>query len=73
MAYDYPYRLETDVRALTGVVVTTYSIARTGVGIICTGTSFDAMRELVDSANLLATAKAPGECQCSSKGRRQKV
>jgi len=52
MSYDYPYRLEIDSKGNKSV--TTYSVIRTGEGVICSGPNWDEMRKLVDAANAAA-------------------
>jgi hypothetical protein len=52
MAYDQPYRLERDEgRSANDYDMVHYTIYRTGEGMICRGTNFTEMRNLVDRAN----------------------
>jgi hypothetical protein len=52
MAYDCPYRLEREERYVSNDhQMVEYVIYRTGDGVICRGTNFSEMRNLVDRAN----------------------
>jgi hypothetical protein len=57
--YDMPYRLERDEPASNNdYQLHHYTIWRTGEGVICRGTNFAEMRNLVDRANEAALQEA---------------
>ena len=60
MPYDFPYRLEHSVTYSNGHYSTkdNYTIMRTGVGAICTGTDHSEMRKIVDALNEMAQVYA---------------